>query len=38
MNIGMKLHVYLYSNSVLEGQAEVAIGVKGAERAEFGIF
>ena len=29
---------YLYSNPVLEGQVEVAIGIKGAERAELGIF
>ena len=30
--------MYLYCYSVLEGQAEVAIGIKGTERAELGIF
>ena len=30
--------MYLYSNPVLEGEVEVAIGIKRAERAELSIF
>ena len=36
MKTGVKLH--LYSNSVLEREAEVAIGIERTERAELGIF